>query len=156
MFHIVAMEHKGAFECAESHQQLDFTVAIENVQIAFEAVVQRWLSAVVTDDLVRLEVHVDGVPPATTAIAADPAFNCTQLWSRVGKVRIVKLLVDLPRTVSPMEFERACDDCLAGLDHVMRSECSSDCNCGAVRLAFALDDEFQERHRNVQPTWVVE
>lgn len=52
MFHIVAVEYEGTFERSETHQQLDFTVTVKDVQVAFESIVQGRLSAVVADDLV--------------------------------------------------------------------------------------------------------
>ncbi len=84
MLHVVAMEHKRPLECAKSHQQLDFTVSVECVQITLKAVVQGGLSSVVADNLVRFEVHVNGMPPASAAIAADPAFNRAQLRSCIS------------------------------------------------------------------------
>ena len=75
MLDIVTVKYEWTLECAETHQQLYLAVAVQNVQIAFETVVQGRLTPVVADDLVRFEMHMDGVPPATAAVAADPAFD---------------------------------------------------------------------------------
>lgn len=156
MFHIVAVEYEGTFECSEPHQHLDFAVAIKDVQVAFETIVQCRLPAIVTDDLVRFEMNVNWMPPAATAIAADPAFHCSERGRGISQLWVVELLVDLPCTIASMEFERASYYSLGGQNWMMRSQRSSHSYRSVVRLSLALNDKFQERDRDVKSSWAVQ
>ena len=101
------MEHEWTFESAESHQQFNNAVSGQVGHVVLEGKGRRRRSSVVADDLVRFEMNVDGVPPATAAVAADPAFDGSQSGGRIGQMRVVELLVDLPCAVTAMEVERA-------------------------------------------------
>lgn len=99
---------------------------------------------------------MDRMPPASAAVAADPAFHCTQGGRRICKMRVVELLVDLPRTVATMEFESTRNDSFRGRDRTVRSQRSSDGHGGIIRLALALDYKLQEWHGDIQSPGIVQ
>ncbi len=143
---VVTMEHERPLERPESHQQFHNAVAGQIGRIVFVCKCCRGRATVETDQLVRFQMNMNWMPPATTVIPEDPLLSGADSRSCIGAVRVIKLLIHLPRTITTVEVKGPHGDGISRIEFFVVAKCCCRVNGGTVGLWFTLNDELHERH----------
>src|SRR5438270_9072084 len=102
---VVAVADEAGAEVAELHEHLRLVAWTEQGGVVLEGVLRRRGAAVEPLYLMRLEVEVDGVPPAAAAVLQDPAFGGASADGRIDAVLVVEAPVHLPGAFTADELE---------------------------------------------------
>ena len=96
----MAVADKAADPCGELHKDFDFISGSQDHRVLLELIARSRWSAIDSLHHLRRTVHMDRMPPATSVIANDPAFRCSERWGQVSDIGVIKDVIDLPCSIA--------------------------------------------------------